>query len=59
MIYVVPWLFITVHCSGPLFIVPRMNASLFTNFGKILSTKVKSTYQSHSYIVSPICHHLH
>ena len=23
MIYVVPWLFITFHCSGPFFIVPK------------------------------------
>ena len=59
MIYFVPWLFITVHCSGPLFIVPRTTASVFTNFGKILPTKVKSRYQSHSYIASHICHHLH
>ena len=36
MIYVAPRLFITVHCSGPLFIVPRTTASLFTKFSKIL-----------------------
>ena len=29
-------MFITVHCSGPLFIVPRTTASLFTKFSKIL-----------------------
>ena len=34
MIFVVPWLFITVHCSGLLFIVPQTTASLFTKFGK-------------------------
>ena len=34
MTYVVPWLFIAVHCSGPLFIVSRTTASPFTNCAK-------------------------
>ena len=36
MIHVFPWLFIIARCSGPLMIVPRTTASLFTKFGKIL-----------------------
>ena len=35
MIYVVPWLFITFHCSGPLFIVPQTTASRFTKYSGV------------------------